>query len=163
MSDPLEETISLSDMTEITETEDPRATQYGSTLGTDPSPHRDRLISSKGGNRSPEIRRCVRRQQHSRRSWMRNGQARHQEQGAFDSGRYRRHHPAATQPRRRFRAPQSKTGCAEVRMTRMEEQDKHSTRRSHSTASTLGSLTAACRWGLHQDGHLCQCRMVRTA
>ena len=28
MSDPLEETISLSDMTEITETEDPRATQY---------------------------------------------------------------------------------------------------------------------------------------
>ena len=26
MSDPLEETISLSDMTEITETEDPRAT-----------------------------------------------------------------------------------------------------------------------------------------
>ena len=37
MSDPLEETISLSDMTEITETEDPRATQYGSTLGTDPS------------------------------------------------------------------------------------------------------------------------------
>jgi hypothetical protein len=28
MSDPLEETISLSDMTEITETEDPRPTQY---------------------------------------------------------------------------------------------------------------------------------------
>ena len=28
MSDPLEETVSLSDMTEITETEDPRATQY---------------------------------------------------------------------------------------------------------------------------------------
>ena len=27
MADPLEETISLSDMTEITETEDPRATQ----------------------------------------------------------------------------------------------------------------------------------------
>ena len=27
MSDPLEETIGLSDMTEITETEDPRATQ----------------------------------------------------------------------------------------------------------------------------------------
>ena len=94
---------------------------------------------------------------------MRYGQARPQEQGAFDSGRYRRHHPAATHPRRRFRAPQSKTGCAEVRMTRMEEQDKHSTRRSHSTASTLGSLTAACRWGLRQDGHLCQCRMVRTA
>ena len=34
MSDPLEETISLSDMTEITETEDPRATQYGSTSVT---------------------------------------------------------------------------------------------------------------------------------
>ena len=47
---------------------------------------------------------------------MRYGQARPQEQGAFDSGRYRQHHPAATQPRRRFRAPQSKTGCAEARM-----------------------------------------------
>ena len=32
MSDHLEETISLGDMTEITETEGPRATQYGSTL-----------------------------------------------------------------------------------------------------------------------------------
>ena len=83
---------------------------------------------------------------------MRYGQARPQEQGAFDSGRYRRHHPAATQPRRRFRAPQSKTGCAEAHMTRMEEheQDKHSTRRSHSMASTLGSLMAACRWGQRQ-------------
>ena len=29
MPDPLEETISLSDMTDITETEGPRATQYG--------------------------------------------------------------------------------------------------------------------------------------
>ena len=50
MSDPLEETISLSDMTEITETEDPRATQHGSTLGTDPSGQANQL---EGGKSEP--------------------------------------------------------------------------------------------------------------
>jgi hypothetical protein len=43
MSNPLEETISLSGMTEITETVGPRATQYGSTLGTDPSGQANQL------------------------------------------------------------------------------------------------------------------------
>ena len=55
MSDPLEETISLSDMTEITETEGPRAKQHGSTLGTDPSGQATQL--AKGANRQIGARR----------------------------------------------------------------------------------------------------------
>ena len=161
MSDPLEETISLSDMTEITETEDPRATQHGSTLGTDPSGQANQLEGGKSEPGDTEVRKKTTTLQEKLDAiWTSETPG---TGGAFDLGRYRRHHPAATHPRRRFRAPQSKTGCAEVRMTRMEEQDKHSTRRSHSTASTLGSLTAACRWELRQGGHLCPCRMVRTA
>ena len=56
MSDPLEETISLSDMTEITETEDPRATQYGSTLGTDPSGQANQLEWGKSEPGDTEVR-----------------------------------------------------------------------------------------------------------
>ena len=56
MSDPLEETISLSDMTEITETEDPRATQHGSTLGTDPSGQANQLEGGKSEPGDTEVR-----------------------------------------------------------------------------------------------------------
>ena len=56
MSDPLEETISLSDMTEITETEDPRATQYGSTLGTDLSGQANQLEGGKSEPGDTEVR-----------------------------------------------------------------------------------------------------------
>ena len=59
MSDPLEETISLSDMTEMTETEDPRATQYGSTLGTDPSGQANQLEGGKSEPGDTEVRKKI--------------------------------------------------------------------------------------------------------
>ena len=52
----MEETISLSDMTEITETEGPRATQYGSTLGTDPSGQANQLEGGKSEPGDTEVR-----------------------------------------------------------------------------------------------------------
>ena len=56
MADPLEETISLSDMTDITETEDPRATQHGSTLGTDLSGQANQLEGGKSEPGDTEVR-----------------------------------------------------------------------------------------------------------
>ena len=108
MADPLEETISLSELTEllITETEGQWGTngERNMVAHYEVPIHRDRLLVARRGAgggaaqpegskpdsrlQSPEIRRCVRRRQHSRRSWMRYGQARPREHGAFDSGRY---------------------------------------------------------------------------
>jgi hypothetical protein len=58
MSDPLEETISLSDMTEITETEGPRATQYQHASHYTP-PTRQAPHTPRGAHRAyPVARDC---------------------------------------------------------------------------------------------------------
>ena len=140
-------------------------TSHEIIMTTNPIPiHRDRLLSSKGANRSPEIRKVRKKtsttlQKKLDAIWTSEAPG----TGGVRFGPISTTPPGSkTQPRRRFRAPQSKTGCAEARMTKVEEQDQHSTRRSHSVASTLGSLTAACRWELRQGGHLCLCATALT-
>ena len=56
MSDLLEETVSLSDITEITETEGQGGTQHGSTLGTDPSGQAAQLEGNKSEPGDTEVR-----------------------------------------------------------------------------------------------------------
>ena len=156
-----------SDLTEITETEDQGAilsTYYhGNTLGTDPSGLAALL---EGGDRIHTVLRCVyiRRQHHTpgqagcemeKRDPRNRGRS--IRANIDDTTRQQPFYSNLTATKvcrrlaagsRRFRAPQSRTGCTEYRMTKMEDQQGHrSIRRSHSVVSILGSLTAACRWG----------------
>ena len=161
MSDPLEETISLSDMTEITETEGPRATQHGSTLGTDPSGQATQLEGGKSEPGDTEVRKKTTTLQEKLDAiWTRETPG----TGGVRFG------PISTTPPGSNPAPPQIPGAPVQNRMCGGSSDQNGgtgpaqyTPQPHSVASTLGSLTAACRWELRQDGHLCQCRMVRTA
>ena len=110
MSDLLEETVSLSDITEITETEGQGGTQHGSTLGTDPSGQAAQLEGNKSEPGDTEVRKKTTTLQEKLDAIWTSETPGCRNRGRsiradIDDTTRQQPSPAA---RRRFRAPQSK-------------------------------------------------------